>query len=204
MTSDALLETLTGPWWGLAAMALLVLGDAFLVVVPGEIAVTAMGAAAAVHGSAPLGAVIAVAAAAAWCGDACCYLLGRLVGTDRWAWMRSSRVQIAFVWARRRLRQGTATVLFTARFVPFARLAVNVVAGASGVRPARYLSLAAIAATGWAAYQAVVGAIVAGIVPGGPVPAIVVSVAVAIGLGMLVDAVTTRSNRSSRSARRSG
>ncbi|GAA2892830.1 DedA family protein [Microbacterium esteraromaticum] len=203
MTSDALLEMLTGPW-GLAAMALLVLGDAFLVVVPGEIAVTAMGAAAAVHGSAPLGAVIVVASAAAWCGDACCYLIGRLVGTDRWPWMRTARVQTAFAWARRRLRQGTATVLFTARFVPFARLAVNVVAGASGVRPGRYLCLAAIAATGWAVYQAVVGAIVASIVPGGPVPAIVVSVAVAVGLGMLVDAVTTRRSRSSRSVRRSG
>lgn len=203
MTSDALLEMATGPW-GLAAMALLVLGDAFLVVVPGEVAVTALGAAAAVQGAGPLCAVIAVAAAAAWCGDACCYALGRLVGTDRWAWMRTARVQTAFAWARRRLREGTATVLFTARFVPFARLAVNVVAGASGVRPGRYLCLAGIAATGWAVYQAVVGAIVAGIVPGGPVPAIVVSVAVAVGLGMLVDALSRLRSRPSRSVRRNG
>ena len=203
MTSDTVLEMLTGPW-GLAAMAALVLGDAFLVVVPGEVAVTAMGAAAVAQGVPSLGAVIAVASLAAWCGDACCFLLGRVVGTERWAWMRAPRVQTAFTWARRRLRAGTATVLFTARFVPFARLAVNVVAGASGIAPGRYLCLAAVAATGWAAYQAVVGAIVASIVPGAPVLAVVISVAVAIGLGMLVDTLITRRSRSSRSAGHSG
>lgn len=203
MTPDLPLETLTGPW-GLVAMAVLVLGDAFLVVVPGEIAVTAMGAAAVAHGTPSLAVVIAVASAAAWCGDACCYLLGRRVGTERWAWMRTPRVRRMFAWARRRLRSGTATVLFTARFVPFARLAVNVVAGASGLRPGRYLGLAAVAAAGWAAYQAAVGAVIARIVPGGPIPAILVSVAVALGLGMLVDALTTRRSRSARPVGRSG
>ena len=198
-----MLEMLTGPW-GLAAMAALVIGDAFLVVVPGEVAVTAMGAAAVAQGAPSLGAVIAVASAAAWCGDACCFLLGRLVGTERWEWMRAPRVQTAFTWARLRLRAGTATVLFTARFVPFARLAVNVVAGASGIAPGRYLCLAAVAATGWAAYQAVVGAVVANILPGAPVLAVVVSVAVAICLGILIDTLMKRRSRSSRSVGRNG
>lgn len=203
MTSDVLLDILTGPW-GLAAMAVLVFGDAFFVIVPGEIAVTAMGAAAASHGSPTLPAVIGLAAVAAWCGDVCCYLLGRAVGVERWAWMRAPRVRSAFAWARGRLRQGTATVLFTARFVPFARLAVNLVAGASGVHPGRYLGIAAVAATGWAAYQAAIGALIARLLPGGPVVAIVTSVAVAIALGLLIDLVTTRGRRSAVSDRRRG
>ncbi len=37
----------------------------------------------------------------------------------------------------------TAPALFTARFVPFARLAVNLTAGASRVPAARYLAVAA-------------------------------------------------------------
>lgn len=181
-------DLLTGPW-AVALMALLVFADAFFVVVPGEIAVTALGAAATALGSPPLWAVIAAAAVAAAAGDAACYLIGRTVGTRRWHWMRTARVQRALEWARRRLDGGTATVLFTARFVPFARLAVNLVAGASRISVTRYLGLVLVAATGWAAYQASVGAIVATIVPGGPLVAVAVSVVAAVALGAVLDLI---------------
>jgi membrane protein DedA with SNARE-associated domain len=101
-------------------------------------------------------------------------------------------VRRALAWARRRLDSGTATVLFTARFVPFARLAINLVAGASRIHPPRYLALVALAATGWAVYQAAVGAAVAAIVPGGPLVAVPVSVVIAVGLGLVIDRVTRR------------
>lgn len=189
--TDLLAESLSGPW-SLALMSLLVLGDAFFVVIPGEIAVTALGALAVTTGTPPLWAVIVCAATAAALGDACCYLIGRFVGTERWRWMRAPRVQQALGWARRRLDSGTATVLFTARFVPFARLAINLVAGASRIHPPRYLALVTIAATGWATYQAAVGAAVAAIVPGGPLVAVPVSIGVAVGLGLLIDRLTRR------------
>ncbi|PJI52186.1 hypothetical protein CTI14_46615, partial [Methylobacterium radiotolerans] len=47
--TDLLADVLAGPW-SLAAMSLLVLGDAFFVVIPGEIAVTALGAVAVTTG----------------------------------------------------------------------------------------------------------------------------------------------------------
>ena len=191
VTTDLLAESLTGPW-SLALMGLLVLGDAFFVVVPGEIAVTALGALAVTTGAPPLWAVVVCAAAAATVGDACCYLVGRTVGVDRWRWMRAPRVQQALGWARYRLDKGTATVLFTARFVPFARLAINLVAGASRIHPPRYLALVALAATGWALYQAAVGATIAAILPGGPVIAVPVSIVVALGLGVLLDRLSRR------------
>src|SRR6218665_1216881 len=143
-------DLLTTPW-ALVVMSLLVLGDAFLVVIPGEIAVTALGAIAATSGTPPLWAVILCAGFAAAAGDAVCYLIGRTVGTERWRWMRTAGVRQALDWARRRLDSGTATVLFTARFVPFARLAINLVAGASRIHPPRYLSLVFLAAIGWGA-----------------------------------------------------
>ncbi len=83
-------------------------------------------------------------------------------------------------------------MLFTARFVPFARLAVNLAAGAARVNPGRYLGVAALAALAWAAYQAVIGAIVAALVPGGPVVAVVVSILVAVGIGVGIDLVLAR------------
>ena len=183
---DLLTASLSSPW-SLVLMSLLVVGDAFFVMVPGEVAVTALGAIAVTTGSPPLWAVVLCAAVAATVGDACCYLIGRSVGTQRWRWMRVPRVQQALAWARRRLDGGMATVLFTARFVPFARLAINLVAGASRIPPSRYLALVALAATGWALYQAAVGAAVAAILPGGPLVAVPVSIVLAIGLGALID-----------------
>ncbi|MFJ2550274.1 DedA family protein [Microbacterium sp. NPDC087591] len=191
MPADLLTASLTGPW-SLALMSVLVLGDAFFVVIPGEIAVTALGALAASTGSPPLWAVICCAAVAAIVGDVCCYLIGRQVGLQRWRWMRAPRIQQALGWARRRLDAGTATVLFTARFIPFARLAINLVAGASRIHPPRYLTLVTLAAIGWAAYQAAVGAAVAAVLPGGPLVAVPVSITVAVGIGLLIDVVTRR------------
>lgn len=188
---DALTDTASGPW-ALAMMALLVLGDAFLVVIPGEIAVTALGALSISTGSPPLWAVILCASAAAASGDLLCYATGRWVGVDRWRWMRAERVQRAQRWAHGRLDSGTAIVLFTARFIPFARLAINLVAGATRVQASRYVPLVIVASTGWATYQAAVGALLAAILPGGPIVAIVVSVAVAIALGALFDLLIKR------------
>jgi membrane-associated protein len=181
----------SGPW-ALPLLFALVFADAFLVVLPGETTVTAFGALAVATGSPPLLAVIAVSAVAAFCGDACCYVVGRRVGLERWRWMRHPRAQSAIAWAKSRLHRGAATVVFTARFIPFARLAVNLTAGASRVPAPRYLPVVGAAAVGWAAYQAVIGAVVALLLPGGPLVAVVVSIVVAIGLGVLADAVVAR------------
>lgn len=183
---------------GLALMGVLVFVDAMLVVMPGEIAVTALGSLAVSHGSPSLALVIVVAAVAAWSGDITCYIVGRVAGAQRWPWMRGRRARWALEWARRRLERGMASVLFAARFVPFARLAVNLSAGASRVPTGRYLALAGAAATGWAVYQAAIGAIVTRLVPGGPVVAILVSITVALALGAGIDAVVSSTQRTRR------
>lgn len=196
---EELLTEVARSTWALPLLFVLVLGDAFLVVVPGEAAVTALGALAVSQGEPALAAIVLVAAAAAFAGDAACYLVGRTIGLERWRWMRASRAQAAFAWARVRLERRAALVLFTARFIPFARLAVNLTAGATRLAAPRYLAVAGLAALAWAVYQALVGAIVAVLVPGGPVVAVVVSVAFAVGLGLAVDAVLARRLRARRS-----
>ncbi|WP_323741152.1 DedA family protein [Microbacterium sp. VKM Ac-2870] len=193
--TDDWLQVLAHSPWALPAMAALVVGDAFLVVIPGEAAVTTFGALAVAEGAPPLFAVIAVAAVAALTGDVGCYFLGRTVGLDRWRWMRGRRVSAAFGWARDALARRGATLMFTARFIPFARLAVNIAAGASGMRLGRYVVLAAPAATAWALYQALLGAAVAAIIPGGTVAAVVVSIALALAIGAVADALVARARR---------
>jgi membrane-associated protein len=192
---DELLAALAASPWALPLMFALVVGDAFLVVVPGEVAVTAYGALAVSTGAPPLVAVVAVATAGALVGDLACYAVGRGIGLERWRWMRRPKVQAAFGWARARLDSRMALVLFTARFIPFARLAVNLTAGASRLPLPRYTLVAGLAAFGWSAYQALIGAVVATLVPGGPVVAVLVSIVLAVGLGLLVDALLARRGR---------
>lgn len=198
--AEDLLTELAGSAWALPLLFALVMGDAFLVLIPGETAVTAFGALAVSQGEPLLWAVILVAAIAAVCGDALCYLVGRTIGLERWGWMRRPRVRAAFAWARARLGRRAALALFTARFIPFARLAVNLTAGATRIPAPRYLGIAAIAAIAWAAYQALVGAVVAAILPGGPVAAVVVSIVLAVGLGLGIDAVLARRLRMRRAS----
>jgi membrane-associated protein len=195
---DDLLVQLAASPWALPLMFALVLGDAVVVVLPGEVAVTAYGALAVSTGTPPLAAVIGTATLAAVLGDLGCYAIGRAVGLDRWRWMRHPRVRSAFAWARERLARRSALVLFTARFVPFARLAVNLTAGATGIPLRRYALVAGLAALVWSAYQAVIGAIVAALLPGGPVVAVVVSVVLAIALGAVIDAALARGARRAR------
>jgi membrane-associated protein len=189
---EELLTGVAASPWALPLLFGLVLGDAFLVVVPGEAAVTAFGALAVSQGEPRLWSVVAVAAVAATLGDAACYVVGRTIGLERWRWMRTPRVRAAFEWSRVRLERRTALVLFTARFIPFARLAVNLTAGAGRVPAPRYLGVAGCAALAWAGYQAFIGAVVAAILPGGPVAAVVVSIVLAVGIGVAVDAVLAR------------
>ncbi|MGA1827356.1 DedA family protein [Microbacterium sp.] len=191
MIDDLLAAVATSPW-ALPLLFALVFGDAFLVVIPGEAAVTALAALSVVHGQPPIAAVVAVAAIAAFSGDAACYTIGRTIGVDRWRWSRAPRVVSMRAWAKRRLARSTAAVVFTARFIPFARIAVNLTAGAERLPAPRYLGLCALAACAWAVYQSFIGAAIARLLPAYPVAAVLISIAIALLVGWALDAVLTR------------
>ena len=94
-----------------------------------------------------------------------------------------------------------AALILTARYIPFARIAVNLAAGATRLPARVFLPLAAVAGTAWAVYNSVIGAVVGRLVPD-PVIAVVISVAVALVVGATVDAIGGRISRVT--ARRSG
>ncbi|MFF2273120.1 DedA family protein [Agromyces sp. NPDC058136] len=184
---DAWIGQLAASPWILAMLFALVVGDAFLVVLPSETLVVALGALAATTGEPSPALVIPVAAAGAMIGDGLCYLIGRRVGLDRWGWQRRGRVAAALAAARASVHRRTAVLVFTARYVPFARIAVNLAAGAGGVPLRRYLPLSAAAGLAWAGYNVAIGAAVGRVVGDSPLLAIAISVPLAIALGLVVD-----------------
>ncbi|WP_439565130.1 DedA family protein [Microcella sp.] len=192
---DSWLAVLALSPWLLPALFALVVGDAFLVVLPSETVVVALAALAGATGSPPLAPIIAVAAAGAIVGDALCFAIGRRAGTDRWRWQRMRPVRVAIDRARHAVLSRPAALIFTARYVPFARIAVNLTAGASGLSVQRFLPLSAAAGTAWALYNTAVGAFFGALLAEVPVLAVVISVVVAITLGLAIDALVARAIR---------
>ena len=184
--------------WLFPALFALVVGDAFLVVLPSETVVVALAALSGATATPSLWLLIPVAAAGAIVGDSLCFLIGRAVGHDRWAWQSRGRLGAAVVRARQTVLSRPAALIFTARYIPFARIAVNLSAGAAGMAYRRYLPLSAAAGLGWAVYNCVIGLFFGSLMSATPLLAIVISVAVAIALGVGVDLLVRR--RSERAA----
>jgi membrane-associated protein len=189
---DAWIGELAASPWLIPAVFALVVGDAFLVVLPSETAVVALGALSATTGTPAIAAIIVAAAIGAVVGDGLCYLIGRRVGLDRWRWQRSGRVAAAIERVRIAVLQRTAVLVFTARYVPFARIAVNLAAGAGRVPLRHYLPLSAFAGLAWACYNVAIGAIVGTAFRETPLLAIAISIPLAITLGLVVDRAVAR------------
>lgn len=184
-------QAAASPWLG-PVLFVLVVADAFLVVLPSETFVVALGSLAFSAGSPPIALVLAVATAGAIVGDNACYWIGRRIGTERWRWMRHPRIAAATEHARVALQRRPAAIILTARYIPFARIAANLTAGAMGFSYRRYLPLTVIAGSGWALYNSLIGALFGSWLSHNPVLAIVASVVVAIALGIAIDTVTAR------------
>lgn len=170
----------------------LTIADAFLVVLPSETVVVALAALSMSTGAPQLALLVPVAAVGAMIGDAACYLIGRRIGHTRFRWMRSPRVAATIRWAQRALDRRAAVLILTARYVPFARIAVNLTAGAMRFPVRRYTPLTVIAGCAWAVYNTVIGAVFGVWLQENPLLAVLVSVVVAILLGMLIDLVSAK------------
>jgi len=181
--------------WLFPALFSLVVADAFVVILPSETAVVALATLSEATGSPSLPALIAVAMIGAIVGDSLCYFIGRRVGFERWAWQRSGKRGAALARARETILARPAVLIFTARYIPFARIAVNFSAGATPLPYGRYFPLSCAAGLGWAAYNSVIGVFFGHLLKQYPLLAIVVSVAVAITLGIVVDLIARQISR---------
>lgn len=178
--------------WVYLVLFVLVVADAFLVVLPSETFVVALGSLALSTGSPSIALILPVAALGAIVGDNICYWIGRRIGSDRFAWMRRARIAAAIEYARGALQKRPASLILTARYIPFARIAVNLTAGSTAFDYRRYLPLTVLAGAGWATYNSLIGALFGAWLSSNPLLAIVLSVAVAVSLGITIDVIAAR------------
>lgn len=192
----ALLNTLVtdlaaSPWLFLVMFAVCVI-DGFFPPVPSETIVVGAATVSVATGEPHLLLLIAVAAAGAIVGDNIAYQLGRALGTSRFRWMRAKRVATTLDWARRGLDRRGALLIFTARYIPVGRIAVNMTAGATRYPFRRFLPLSIAAGLTWAAYSALFGIVAGQWLHDQPLLAIVLAIAVAALVGAAVDVVIRR------------
>ena len=173
-------------WWVLPVTGLLCLLDGLVPAFPSESVLVAL--AVIVQDGEPfaLTALWAVGAVGAFCGGNLAYLTGRTVGTDRWRWMRTKAVAGAMDMARRNLDRRGAFLLFTARFIPGGRVAVNLTAGATRYSYVRFVLLDAFACLSWSAYSILIARATTGWLES-PLAKIAVSLAGAFVVGLIMD-----------------
>lgn len=144
------------PWIFLALFGFAAL-DAFFPIVPSESLVITAGVFAA-GGEPNLAGIIAAAAAGAFVGDHISYFIGRTAG-ERMMKRAKPGSKKAAAWARghKLLEERGGMILIVCRYIPGARTAITLTAGAVAYRLRSFTFFDAIAALSWGTYSALVG-----------------------------------------------
>ena len=125
-------------------------------------------------------------------GDMLTYALGRLVGVRRLQATPFRPLARMLRWAGRRMGRRTGIVVLTARFIPFARLAVNLTAGSTGIALSRFAPFSLAAGLAWAVYNVAMGALAGRWFASQPLLGMALAIVLAVAFGFILDAVTAR------------
>jgi membrane-associated protein len=186
--TDMVEGAMGSPWIYLALCAFAMI-DGFFPAVPSESLVVSAGVFAAT-GEPNLAAVIVVAALGAFAGDHISYLLGRTAGGRvRRGAASGSRKAAALERGGRLLADRGGTILIVCRYIPGARTAITLTAGAVHY-PLRSFSLFdGIAALSWAAYSSLVGFVGGAAFEDAPLKGLALGLGIALTVTLLVEAV---------------
>ncbi len=176
--------------------------DGFFPPVPGETIVVAVAAIAWSTGTPAMPALVVATIAGAWLGDLIAFSIGRRLGGEPFRWMRRDGVRRVRARVDAQLTTRPVSVLLTGRFLPVARVLVNMAAGAARMPLRRYLPVSLIAATAWTAWTIAVAGLAGILLPSDPLLTAVLAVVLAVASGYCVDRIVT-AIRSARERTRS-
>jgi membrane protein DedA with SNARE-associated domain len=207
---DGIVELVEGamssPWVLLALFAVAAI-DAFFPAVPSESLVVTAGVFAAANGEPNVPLVILAAAAGAFAGDHISYLIGRTAEgrlarrrAARPASRRAARSAAGLAWARRTLDRRGATILLICRYIPGARTAVTLTAGA--VRhPLRSFSFFdGIAALSWGVYSTLIGYIGGAAFEEQPLKGLALGLGIALTVALAIEVIRHLRRRATATA----
>ena len=188
------LSLATSPWVYAIALALVVL-DGIFPVFPSEIVIVGLASLAASATAPDPVLLLLVAATGAIIGDGLTYAIGRRIGIRRLQASRFRPLARMLRWASRRMMGRAGRVILIARFIPFARLAVNLTAGSTGFGLARFVPLSLVAGSAWASYNVGMGCLAGRWVSDNPLLGMGLAIGVAVTVGFALDVIATRLRR---------
>ena len=176
-------------WWVVPILAVFACIDGFFPPVPAESLITGLAALAVDGVGVSLWGVWLAGIIGAGCGDSIAFLIGRKVPVHEVPVVRRFLTRSALLTAREHLEVRGASYLLVARFIPVGRVAVNMTAGACGLRYRQFLPISILASIIWASFAVVIGWGAGSVLRGHPLAAMVVGVVVGIVAGFVVDRI---------------
>ncbi|RUQ96908.1 DedA family protein [Labedella endophytica] len=187
------------PWVFLLVFLVCAL-DGFFPPVPGETVVVAAAAIAWSTGAPSLPLLVVATVAGAWAGDLIAYRIGRRLGDEPFRWMRRDGVRRVRARVDAQLATRPASVLLTGRFLPVARVLVNMAAGTAHVPARRYLPISLAAASAWTAWTIGLAGLAGLLLPSSPLLTAALAVVLAVGAGYAIDRTAARRRARARHA----
>lgn len=188
------MQAIASPWLYLVLFTVTVI-DGFFPPVPSETVLVAAAAVAASTGDGNLLLLGAVAAIGAAIGDNIAFVIGRRLGTTRFAWMRRPRVAATFAYAQQALDRRSATLILGARYIPVGRVAVNMSAGALGFPWRRFLPLSLIAGASWSVFSLAIGLLAGAWIKDQPLLSAGLGIVIALVIGFTIDRIAAARRR---------
>nr|WP_205829173.1 VTT domain-containing protein [Microbacterium sp. B19(2022)] len=188
------MQAIASPWLYLVLFAVTVI-DGFFPPVPSETVLVAAAAVAASTGDGNLLLLGAVAAIGAAIGDNIAFVIGRSLGTTRFAWMRRPRVAATFAYAQQALDRRSATLILGARYIPVGRVAVNMSAGALEFPWRRFLPLSLIAGASWSVFSLAIGLLAGAWIKDQPLLSAGLGIVIALLVGFTIDRIAAARRR---------
>ncbi|ATG52337.1 hypothetical protein CFK38_13015 [Brachybacterium vulturis] len=182
-------------WWVHLMVYLFAAFDGFFPSVPSESTIVTLSS---LWSSSGRPSIIFVGLAAwmgAWTGDNLGYLIGSKVGWERFRFLREGRGRGAVEAADRGLQKRALVFLMTARYIPFGRTAVNLVAGAVHYPHRNFWPRSLLSTFVWAVYSCAIGAIAGAWFDDHSLVAITVALFAALVMALVIERLITALHR---------
>jgi membrane-associated protein len=194
---DIILPLAGSPWIYLVALALVIL-DGFFPLFPSEAVIVGLSALAASSGAPHLLPLLVTATIGAFIADSATYCVGRRLGRQRVETLRLAPLTRLLNWADQGLQSRPAILILVARFIPWARLAVNLTAGMTHHSYARIAPFCFVASTLWAAYNVAMGHLAGRWFTDNPLLGMALAIVLAVLMGLVLDRLISLARRTSR------
>ena len=189
--TDIILPLAASPWIYPIALGLVIL-DGFFPLFPSEAVIVGLSALAASTGVPSVLPMILTAALGAVLADSATYASGRTLGRRRIESLPVKPMHRLLGWAEHSLAHRPTILVLVARFIPWARLAVNLSAGALAFPYRRYAPLCVLASCLWAVYNVTMGYLAGQWFSENPLLGMAIAVVFAIAMGIVLDALVNR------------